>query len=87
MQPIFMTLSSAGELFQNICNKLNADHVSVISHEFPDGETYLKVNENLQDRACIIYKQCGSHRHKSRLSLVTSSAGFIFILLHLLDCQ
>jgi ribose-phosphate pyrophosphokinase len=56
MKPLLMTLSSEGELFQNICNDLDVTRLSINIHEFPDGETYLKIDGDLKNTSCIIFE-------------------------------
>jgi ribose-phosphate pyrophosphokinase len=45
--PILLTLFSDGPLLENIRKKLNFEHARVVVHEFPDQETYLKVDADL----------------------------------------
>lgn len=69
MKSLLFTLFSDGELFQNILNKLDVDRGLVIFHEFPDGETYLKIDMDLKNRTCVIFETL-SHPNPKFLPLV-----------------
>lgn len=54
MKPIIFSLFNQHPLLKGMTEKLDVETGKIILHDFPDGETYLKVENNIKDKEIII---------------------------------
>lgn len=54
MKPIIFSLFDEHPLLKGITEKMDVEVGKIISHDFPDGETYLKIENNIKDKEIII---------------------------------
>lgn len=64
MKPLIFTLFSEGPLLQAISKKLNIAIDTVQCHEFPDKETYIKINSDVKNRTCLIFESLNHPNNK-----------------------
>ncbi len=55
MKPLLFTLFSEGSLLENISKKLDVGITPITFHEFPDEETYIKIEVNPKNQTCVIF--------------------------------
>lgn len=55
MKPLLLTLFSEDLLTEELCNHLNVEVGTCELREFPDGETYLKIDDSINKRDVIIF--------------------------------
>lgn len=55
MKPLLFTLFSDGSLLENISKKLDTNITPITLHQFPDEETYIKIDADLKNQDCVIF--------------------------------
>lgn len=65
MKPLFFNLDSATPLADKLCQKLNAEEAELETRQFPDGESYLRVKTECDDRSAIIF--CNTYQPDSKI--------------------
>ncbi len=60
MTPLLFCLDDNEDFFRSLTTKLNAEVGEISQRQFPDGETYINVLSDVQDRLCYIV--CSLHQ-------------------------